>query len=159
MKKHCSSLLGGLFVCSQFVCIVSFATPKKHNTIATSNSNGLFSKPSIDSVIQDGNIEEVNKEFIMDYDENSGGVDRRQFFVSMVGAASVLAFAEDVHAEVVEGGRIPEPILLLDEQLSSTLLASDATISAPPTVDTRAIFNKAAKKAGNGGKGMIHIML
>lgn len=65
--------------------------------------------------------------------ENLG---RRQFFVSIIGAASILAF-DDASAEEVS-----------NENLSTTSfsVASAAVEAAKPVVDTRAIFDKAAKK-------------
>ena len=65
---------------------------------------------------------------------------RRQFFVSIVGAASILAF-DDASAEEFS-----------DENHLSTnsfSVASTAVEAAKPVVDTRAIFDKAAKKVRN----------
>ena len=61
---------------------------------------------------------------------------RRQFFVSIIGAASILAF-DDASAEEVS-----------NENLSTTSfsVATAAVEAAKPVVDTRAIFDKAAKK-------------
>ena len=65
-------------------------------------------------------------------------LDRRRFLVtSVIGAASVLAVSENASAAT-------------DDETSNLVLASAA--ADVPAIDTKAIFNKAAKKALGGGK-------
>eukprot|EP00984_Skeletonema_dohrnii_P012262 scaffold4959_cov78-Skeletonema_dohrnii-CCMP3373.AAC.2 len=65
-------------------------------------------------------------------------LDRRRFLVtSVIGAASVLAVSENASAAT-------------DDKTSNLVLASAA--ADVPAIDTKAIFNKAAKKALGGGK-------
>jgi len=70
-------------------------------------------------------------------DNEEAAVDRRQFLVSsVIGAASVLAVAENASAAT-------------NDNKPSDLVASASDV---PAIDTKAIFNKAAKKAIGGGK-------
>lgn len=70
-------------------------------------------------------------------DNEEAAVDRRQFLVtSVIGAASVLAVAENASAAT-------------NDNKTSDLVASASDV---PAIDTKAIFNKAAKKAIGGGK-------
>ena len=65
-------------------------------------------------------------------------LDRRRFLVtSIIGAASVLAVSENAYAAT-------------DDKPS--ILVASAVAEDVPAIDTKAIFNKAAKKALGGGK-------
>jgi len=75
-------------------------------------------------------------------------VDRRQFFISMVGAASIIVLSEDANAAE---GDISEDTSSSLISASASTLVSDST-AAPTPIDTKAVFGKAAKKALGGGK-------
>ena len=77
-----------------------------------------------------------------------GDVDRRQFFISMVGAASLIALTEDANAVTTDIN--PQSG---DAAYVSTLVSNDdGTTSSTLPIDTKAIFEKAGKKALGGGK-------
>ena len=86
----------------------------------------------------------------VEYDVNvqTGDVDRRQFFISMVGAASLIALSEDANAITTDIN--PQSG---DAAFVSTLVSNnDGTTSSTLPIDTKAIFEKAGKKALGGGK-------
>lgn len=156
MRKYGCALLAWLFVHDQAALVDCFATPTQK--AATKNNIGRsdqFSEPRLESPIEE------NYHFFIDgEDEKWGGVDRRQFFASMVGAAALLALSEDADATSIakgaeDGAMKGRPGSNVDESSSSLLASSDAAppaVTAPPAVNTRAIFDKAAKKALGGGK-------
>eukprot|EP00579_Thalassiosira_antarctica_P001725 CAMPEP_0201870210 /NCGR_PEP_ID=MMETSP0902-20130614/3399_1 /ASSEMBLY_ACC=CAM_ASM_000551 /TAXON_ID=420261 /ORGANISM="Thalassiosira antarctica, Strain CCMP982" /LENGTH=416 /DNA_ID=CAMNT_0048395793 /DNA_START=47 /DNA_END=1300 /DNA_ORIENTATION=- len=137
----------------QAVLIDGFApTPKQKTSFAATKNVD----PRIESAIPAAEIEEGSEELFTGLDGNLGDVGRRQFFVSMVGAASLLALSEDATAFV---GTNPlhaqeESMKSGEESLSSTILVStdDTAATAHPNIDTRDIIGKAAKKALGGGK-------
>mmetsp|Transcript_2072 Transcript_2072/g.3549 ORF Transcript_2072/g.3549 Transcript_2072/m.3549 type:complete len:391 (-) Transcript_2072:24-1196(-) len=76
-------------------------------------------------------------------EETESELDRRRFLVtSVIGAASVLAVPDDACAVKDDKSFDDKP---------SKLVASSANVDAP-AIDTKAIFNKAAKRALGGGK-------
>ena len=86
----------------------------------------------------------------VEYDVQTGDVDRRQFFISMVGAASLIALSEDANADTIDINQQSG-----DTSSSSTLVSNnDGAVSStsPIAIDTKAIFEKAGKKALGGGK-------
>lgn len=83
-------------------------------------------------------------------DEPFIGVDRRQFFISMVGAASLIVLSEDSNA--AEGDIIEDTSSSLISASASTLVSDSTATAAPTPIDTKAVFGKAAKKALGGGK-------
>lgn len=157
MRKYGCTLLAWLFVHDQAALVDCLATPTQK--AATKNNIGRsdqFSEPRLESP-----IEEDYRYVIDGDDEKWGGVDRRQFFASMVGAAALLALSEDADATIAKGaqegamkGR-PGNMAAATAPSSSLLASSDAAppaVTAPPAVNTRAVFEKAAKKALGGGK-------
>lgn len=87
----------------------------------------------------------------VEYDVNvqTGDVDRRQFFISMVGAASLIALSEDANAVTTD----INPQSCDTASSASTLVSNnDGTTSSTLPIDTKAIFEKAGKKALGGGK-------
>ena len=73
-------------------------------------------------------------------DEAESELDRRRFLVTaVIGAASVLAVPDNASAADTS------------DDISSNLIASANVVDAP-AIDTKAIFNKAAKRALGGGK-------
>mmetsp|Transcript_3714 Transcript_3714/g.7194 ORF Transcript_3714/g.7194 Transcript_3714/m.7194 type:complete len:432 (+) Transcript_3714:116-1411(+) len=163
MKKYHCIPLAGLFFYDQAALVDGFAAPIQKSDFQSKNNNILFT-PRIESSICATDVEGCDEELITGVDGNWGGVDRRQFFVSMIGAASVLAFSEDATAATASGTNIIQQEESTKEMniptggngLSSTILvSSDAASGAatsPPTVDGRAIFEKAGKRALGGGK-------
>ena len=104
-------------------------------------------------IINYANIGKSNKQMINDEECNyqTGEVDRRQFFISMVGAASLVVLSQDAAAvESIKSQSQPEEEL----STSSTLISSSSDVVAAEAtpIDTKAIFGKAAKKALGGGK-------
>lgn len=93
----------------------------------------------------------VDKEINLNVDDEPFiGVDRRQFFISMVGAASLIVLSEDANA--AEGDRSEDTSSSLISASASTLLSDSTATAAPTPIDTKAVFGKAAKKALGGGK-------
>ena len=81
--------------------------------------------------------------------QQTGDVDRRQFFISMVGAASLIALSEDANAVTTD----INPQSGDTASSASTLVSNnDGTTSSTLPIDTKAIFEKAGKKALGGGK-------
>lgn len=163
-----------LFFCNQVDLADGFVTLKQNGGLLTKNNDHdsikICSEARIESVIYaaGGGIEDEPKiqsrdndyfeeDFFSVHDMQPGGVDRRQFFISMVGAASLLALSEDAYATGTNP--LPEPMeakssSTIDISSTAALASTDATAptaSAPP-IDTRAIFTKAGKKALGGGK-------
>ena len=138
----------------QAVLIDGFApTPKQKTSFAATKNIDA----RIESAIPAAEIEEGHEESFTGLDGKWGDVGRRQFFVSMVGAASLLALSEDATAFV---GTNPlheqeESMKSGEESLSSTILVSTDEATARPPIDTRDIIGKAAKKALGGGKGKL----
>ena len=93
----------------------------------------------------------VDKEINLNVDDEPFiEVDRRQFFISMVGAASLIVLSEDANA--AEGDRSEETSSSLISASASTLVSDSTATAAPTPIDTKAVFGKAAKKALGGGK-------
>lgn len=93
----------------------------------------------------------VDKEINLNVDDEPFiEVDRRQFFISMVGAASLIVLSEDANA--AEGDRSEDTSSSLISASASTLLSDSTATAAPTPIDTKAVFGKAAKKALGGGK-------
>jgi len=149
--NHCSLLAWILFFCNQ-AGIDGFAPPKQNEFVSTKNDR--------ESMISAGDIDEgYTQQLSAVCDLQSGEVGRRQFFVSMVGAASILALSEDADAATGTNplqGQMTSKSASRGDISSTTTLASNDALSpadiAPSTIDTRAIVGKAAKRALGGGK-------
>ena len=93
-------------------------------------------------------VSKSNNQIINDEEciHQTGGVDRRQFFIAMVGAASLVVLSEDAAAVDIKSQKE-------ELSISSTLISSSSDVVAAGTpIDTKEIFGKAAKKALGGGK-------
>jgi len=133
-------------------------------------------------IINNANIGKSNNQIINDEEciHQTGEVDRRQFFISMVGAASLVVLSED--AAAIETNYVKSQSQTEEEDIiststltsnsdvvaatpkeelqdilstsSSTLISSSSDVVAAEAtpIDTKAIFGKAAKKALGGGK-------
>ena len=84
----------------------------------------------------------IVNEIEYDVHVQTGDVDRRQFFISMVGAASLIALSEDANAITTDK----------NPQSGDAVSNNDGTTSSTLPIDTKAIFEKAGKKALGGGK-------
>jgi hypothetical protein len=105
--------------------------------------------------LDDMNMSRRGEEEIID---DVGSSSRRLFIVSVFGAASMIAFSEDVAADSTDRPW-QEPIqftptLTIETSTTINALKNDAVASTTtiPTIDTRGIIEKAAKKALGGGK-------
>jgi len=133
-------------------------------------------------IINNANIGKSNNQIINDEEciHQTGEVDRRQFFISMVGAASLVVLSEDAAAietnYVKSQSQTEDQVIISKSTLtsnsdvvaatpkeelqdilstsSSTLISSSSDVVAAEAtpIDTKAIFGKAAKKALGGGK-------
>ena len=139
MTKHNILLLAWLaysLCCCQFV--LSFSAPNKSN--CRSREITVLGVESDEEAELDSKSNCRSREITVlgvESDEEAE-VDRRRFLVtSVIGAASVLTVSEKAAATT--------------DDKSSNLVAS-AAADVPARIDTKAIFNKAAKKAMGGGK-------
>ena len=111
--------------------VESFSTPLQQRIV----QNNVHASKSNNQIIND---EECRYQ--------TGDVDRRQFFISMVGAASLVVLSEDAAAVDIKSQKE-------ELSISSTLISSSSDVVAAGTpIDTKEIFGKAAKKALGGGK-------
>lgn len=154
MNNYHRLLLAWLLLNDRASLVDGFATAKQRDGFAATK---ISSNRRIEC-----DAKQCDDDLIVRNDGDSGEVGRREFFVSMVGAASVLALSEEATAstrtESTHHGHQPkETSVSGSDGLSSELLsagaAQGAVATVPPAIDTRAIFGKAAKKALGGGKG------
>ena len=106
-------------------------------------------------IINNANIGKSNNQIINDEEciHQMGEVDRRQFFISMVGAASLVVLSQDATAIETNIKSQSQTEEELGDISTSTLISSSSDIVAAATpIDTKAIFEKAGKKALGGGK-------
>eukprot|EP00581_Thalassiosira_minuscula_P005978 CAMPEP_0183735832 /NCGR_PEP_ID=MMETSP0737-20130205/47715_1 /TAXON_ID=385413 /ORGANISM="Thalassiosira miniscula, Strain CCMP1093" /LENGTH=424 /DNA_ID=CAMNT_0025969681 /DNA_START=25 /DNA_END=1299 /DNA_ORIENTATION=- len=156
MKKYLC-----IFLLCQAVLIDGFVTPKQKSSFAEKNNDATI----IESAIHASSIKQGCGEKIISTDMEGGDtLGRRQFFVSMIGAASMVALAEDATAmtvnpmhkeqeeELMMTTTISESNFKELDFLSSEMIASADAATTLPALDTRAIIGKAAKKALGGGK-------
>ena len=147
MARLSSGLLAWLFFhCLSTPRVDGFAAPNRGGT-QRGDCNTLRpeeSKPAIQTV--------DNEKY-----QALGTRSRRDFLVSLVGAASLVALSEDAGASV--GPLREEPVASASDgaqnilnEIPPTLLSSSDAAVAPAPIDTRAILQKASKKALGGGK-------
>ena len=135
MKNHSSSLLVWLLV-FYLPSIDGFAAPKQNGFVLTKDSDcGRCSGPRIESAIYVD--EEICQRLSSNDDIDSGGECRRQFLVSLVGIASLLALSEEADAAT-------------DTQTNK--LQKPMKTEQTPSVDISTIVEKSAKSAFRGGK-------
>ena len=141
--------------------IDGFSIGSTHNVVAsTKNHNEDCNRlpgPTIREVVRHSGptIELTEQQLRVMHDRRGGRVDRRAFFVSVVvGAASILAVTEDAAAMTNHSQEPmkPEPASTVDILSTTALVTSSATLPAVAAIDTRAIIERAAKKAMSGGK-------
>lgn len=140
-----------LVLAFQFISTDGFATTKA-TSVATKNNDLALDDKSTDHTSE---FEADAADSIAGIDvKEYGSLNRRQFVVyPIIGAASLFVFSDEAKA-ITDS----EPEDGFDH-LSSTILVSDELTSPAPTsnpkFDTRAIIEKAGKKALGGGKGML----
>ena len=130
-------------------------------------------------IINNANIGKSNNQIINDEEciHQTGDVNRRQFFISMVGAASLAVLSQDATAveskpqteeelrdilststltsnSDVAATRPKEELRNILSTSSSTFISSSSNVvaAAATPIDTKEIFSKAAKRALGGGK-------
>jgi hypothetical protein len=143
--------------------IDGFSIGSTHNVVAsTKNHNEDCNRlpgPTIREVVRHSGptIELTERQLGFMHDRRGGRVDRRVFFVSVVvSAASILVVTEDANAAAMtnhsQEPMKPEPASTVDILSTTALVTNSATLPAVAAIDTRAIIERAAKKAMSGGK-------
>lgn len=152
-------LLQGKWKKYQFVTVTAIAANRIEFLPSASPVDNSYDYDDNDDV----SVLDDEKDEVVSVDVTLMGSDysRRRLF-SILGAASMLAFSENVAADVTEypWQKSIHPTSTIETSTSITALASSTTTDAvtltatspPPAIDTRAIFDKAAKKALGGGK-------
>jgi hypothetical protein len=147
-------LLQGKWKKYQFVTVTAIAANRIEFLSSASPADNSYDYDDND----DGSVFDDEKDEVVSVDYS-----RRRLF-SILGAASMLAFSENAVADDVTTDyswqKSIHPTSTIETSTSITALASSTKTDAvtviatppPPAIDTRAIFDKAAKKALGGGK-------